>query len=253
MKDWSYDTAKDHGVAPVERFRSTKREAGLISTLTHMATMSAMVGFFRTFHRMRVVDRGRFPLKPPFVVCANHSSHFDAIILAAAMPPQARAVAYAVAAGDVFFTTATSSVLSSLLVNALPLWRKKVTTHALEELRERLQEGHTGLILFPEGARSRDGGPLKFKPGIGMIIAGTSVPVVPCHIEGAFESMPPGAKIPRPYKITVRVGEPLTFETAERSRAGWESVSMGIRASIAAMSPKPWPAAAVEDQKVNGG
>jgi 1-acyl-sn-glycerol-3-phosphate acyltransferase len=241
MKDWSYDTAKDHGVAPVERFRSTKREAGLISTLAHMATMSAVVAFFRTFHRMRVVNRNRFPLKPPFVVCANHSSHFDAIILAAAMPPQARAVAYAVAAGDVFFTSATTSVLSSLLVNALPLWRKKVTTHALEELRERLLEGHAGLILFPEGARSRDGGPLKFKPGIGMIIAGTSVPVVPCHIEGAFESMPPGARIPRPYKITVRVGEPLRFENVERNRQGWDSVSMAIRASIGAMSPKPWP------------
>lgn len=250
MKEWSYDTAKDHGVAPVDRFRSTKREAGLVSTAAHMATMSAVVAFFRTYHRLRVVNRERFPLKPPFVVCANHSSHFDAIILAAAMPPAARRVAYAVAAGDVFFTTATTSVLSSLLVNALPLWRKKVTTHALEELRGRLLEGHTGLILFPEGARSRDGGPLKFKPGIGMIVAGTSVPVVPCHIEGAFEAMPPGARVPRPAKITVRVGEPLRFEGASQDRAGWESVSSAIRASIGGMSPVKWPE---EEKRGRGG
>jgi 1-acyl-sn-glycerol-3-phosphate acyltransferase len=242
MKDWSYEPAKDHEVPAIERFRSPKREKGLVGTLTHLVTMAMVEGYFRVYNRMRVVHGERLPKASPFVICANHASHVDALVLASVLPGSARETAYAVAAGDVFFTTVTSSALASLLVNALPLWRKKITTHALEELRTRLLDGHTSLILFPEGARSRDGGPQKFKPGIGMIVAGTAIPVYPCYIDGAFEAMPPGKRVPRPKKITVTVGEPLRFEGTPNTREGWNAVAAALRESIGRMAPVAWKA-----------
>lgn len=235
--DFNYDPAADLGITPVARLRSVRREQGLVSYLSHRAAAAVVAGYFGVYHRLTVIGRERLPLGPPFVVVANHASHADAMALQTALRPSARAVAFPVAAGDVFFTNAVGSLLSSLFINALPLFRKKVTTHALADLRARLSEGRTGLILFPEGARSRDGLPLPYKPGLGKLVAGTRVPVYPCHIDGAFEAMPPDAALPRPTRITVRVGEPATFESQPDTREGWEHVSAWAKERVLALAP----------------
>jgi hypothetical protein len=76
-------------------------------------------------------------------------------------------------------------------------------------------------ILFPEGARTRDGAMLPFKPGVGMKVAGTEVPVVPCYLSGTFEVFPANRVLPRLLPITLRIGTPLTFAEAPNSADGW--------------------------------
>lgn len=230
--DWSYQPARDLGLGEVERFRSVSREPGLVSSTGHALAGLGLSSYFRGYHRMRVEGRSRFPAKPPFVVIANHASHLDALVLAAALPRPVRRTTYPIAAGDVFFETIASSALSGVFLNALPLWRKKVTRHALDDLRERLVAGDCSYILFPEGARSRDGQPLPFKSGIGHLIAGTPVPVVPCHISGAFEAFPPDSRFPRPRTLRVRVGEPIVFEATPNERAGWQEVAETLRVAV---------------------
>ena len=76
-----------------------------------------------------------------------------------------------------------------------------------------------GLILFPEGTRSRDGSLQPFKAGLGMLTAGTAVPVIPCYLDGAYQAFPPTARWPRPRKIRLKVGHPLGLRIdPERSR-----------------------------------
>ena len=117
---------------------------------------------------------------------ANHASHLDAVLLASVLPCRLCDRVFPVAAGDVFFNTPGMSLFAANLLNALPMWRKNCGSHALKDLRKRLVDEPCGLILFPEGARSRDGSLLPFKVGLGMLIAGTSVPVIPCYLDGAF-------------------------------------------------------------------
>lgn len=229
---WKYRPAEDHGLSAEDRFKSVRREPGLLSWLGHHAATSVLRTYLALWHRMRVEGRERLPRKAPFVVIANHSSHLDALVLAAALPHSARSVAYPVAAGDAFFTSTPMAVFSSVFINAVPLWRKKVTARALTELRERLLIGDSGFILFPEGARTRDGAPLPFKAGLGMLVAGTPVPVVPCYLDGAFEACPPGATIPRPRKLVVRVGEALSFADMTDDRAGWEHVAATAKEAV---------------------
>lgn len=232
---WTYRPARDLGMAPIDRLRSVRREPGLISHTIHAATLSALSAYLRLYHRLRIVNPEQLPDKPPFVVIANHASHLDALILAAALGRSVRGCTFPVAAGDVFFTSSHRSLVSSLFINALPLWRKKVTAHALADLRTRLADGDCGLILFPEGARSRDGELLPFKQGLGMIVAGTPVPVVPCRLIGAFEAMPAGKWVPRPRRIEVRVGRALRFDDCESARAGWEQVARSVESVVRAL------------------
>jgi 1-acyl-sn-glycerol-3-phosphate acyltransferase len=236
QQPWKYDRAADLGMAPVERLKSASREPGLVSWLAHHAATGSLNALVSTYHRMRVRGREHLPAHTPFVLVANHASHFDALVLAAALPRRVRGCTFPIAAGDVFFETPAVSAFAATMINALPLWRKRVGRHALDELKNRLHAGQSGYILFPEGARSRDGNPLPWKPGIGMMIAGTSVPVLPCRLFGCFEAFPPGAVIPRPRRIRVRIGAPITFGETPDNREGWNHVAATLRDAVLGMT-----------------
>ena len=229
---FEYQPAKDQGLAPIERFQSVRREAGLVSFSAQRIASTALAAYFRTMHRLTVIGREHLPAGTPFVMIANHASHFDALVMAAALPRGLRGATSPVAAGDVFFERTVTSVASAMLLNAVPLWRKRVTRHALDDLRSRLADGRSGLILFPEGARTRDGKELPFKPGLGRLVAGTEVPVVPCHLEGPFRAFPPGTRLPRPVRITVRIGKPIAFADEPNEREGWERVASRCRDAV---------------------
>lgn len=232
---FSFEPAADHGLPPIERFRSVKREPGFFTFVSHAIFGGLLRTYFVLYHRMRIEGREHLPKKTPFIVISNHSSHLDALTLAAALPLATRVHAYPVAAGDVFFETIASSVLTAAFINALPLWRKKATAHALDELRDRLSRGHSGYILFPEGARSRDGELLPFKAGLGMLIAGTDVPVIPCYLSGTFEACPANSRIPRPRTIRVTVGPPLTFKDHSSDKEGWMAIAERTKEAVTAL------------------
>lgn len=206
--------------------------------MMHEITSAVLRTHFRLYNRLTVEGRDKLPKKPPFVLISNHQSHIDAVLLASILPRRAREAAFPVAAGDVFFRSLFTSVLSSLLINALPINRKRVTTHALSELRERLEIGDSGFIIFPEGTRSRDGSMGAFRPGLGMLVCGSPVPVVPCRLVGAFESMPHDAWLPRPHKLTVHVGDALSFSDLPDSREGWEEVARRTQNAVASLGQK---------------
>jgi 1-acyl-sn-glycerol-3-phosphate acyltransferase len=224
MDDFDLKPAADLGLRPWERLSSVRRESGPFLTAAHTGWALVSRAYFAVWHRLRVIGREHLPADPPFVMCANHASHLDALALAAPLRVDLRDRVFALAAGDVFFEAAFATAFAAGFINALPVWRKKRTPRALQELREKLVGTPCGYILFPEGARSRDGNYLPFKPGIGMLVAGTQVPIIPCHLAGTFEAMPAGVMLPRPKRITIRVGEPVRFSDVGNDKRGWERV-----------------------------
>ena len=125
------------------------------------------------------------------------------------------------------------------MMNALPLWRKNAGRHAMEELRRRLVAEPCGYILFPEGTRTRTGDMGPFHSGIGMLIAGAPVPVVPCHVAGTFAAWPPQRKWPRRAHIRLRIGMPLSFAQVANRREGWEHIASRLDAEIRGLAEQP--------------
>ena len=232
MEPWNYEPARDIDLTPLERAKSLRRESGLFSTAGHLVWRLVTRAYFASYHRLSVEAEGSLPSEPPFVMIANHTSHLDAAVMASVLPYRLCDRVFPVAAGDVFFNTPVMSLFAASLLNALPMWRKNCGSHALKDLRKRLVDEPCGLILFPEGGRSRDGSLLPFKVGLGMLVAGTAVPVIPCHIEGAFRAFPPNTRIPRPRKIQLRIGSPLVFETLPNGREGWEQVTAEAQSAV---------------------
>jgi 1-acyl-sn-glycerol-3-phosphate acyltransferase len=225
VDDWKLEPARDLGMPLGKRLKSLRRESGLIASAGHQIWWSLVRASMKVYHRLEVRGKASIPRAPPFILVANHESHLDALVLASALPWRLRDRVFPIAAGDTFFETPVLTAFAAMALNALPMWRRNCGPHALEELRRRLIEEPCAYILFPEGTRSRDGTMASFKPGLGMLVAGTAVPVVPCRLEGPFEACPPHARLPRPRKITLAVGEPLRFAATPNDRAGWKEVA----------------------------
>lgn len=232
MEPWNYKPASDLERPAVEQARSLQRESGLASDFWHHVCHRLSRVYFRLYHRMTIEGAEHLPLAPPFILVANHSSHLDALALASALPRRLCGRVFPVAAGDVFFETPLTSIASAVLLNALPMWRKHCGPHALAELRARLVGEPCGYILFPEGTRSRDGRMQSFKAGLGMLVAGAAVPVVPCHLTAAFDAFPPGSRLPRPRRIQLRIGPPLRFDDLPNARDGWQRVVSDAEAAV---------------------
>ena len=232
MEPWELQPARDTGLTPSERFRSVRRESGLIESLTHHACFSMLRIYFAVAHRLAIEGREKLPAHGPFVLAANHCSHLDALALGAALTPRHRERAFPIAAGDVFFQSTVTSRFSAIMLNALPMWRKNCGPHALVDLRRKLQEEKAIFIIFPEGGRSRNGSMLPFKHGIGMIVAETNVPVVPCGLAGTFEALPPKQKLPRPVSIKLTIGDALGFTSTPNNREGWSQIARSVESSV---------------------
>lgn len=236
MDEWHYKPAQDLGTAGTERLRSVQRESGLLGLISRNLWWWWVRGVLRLTERIEVTGREHLPASAPFVIVANHSSHLDLMVLATALPLRLRNSVIPLAAGDTFFETPAIAAFAAGMMNALPLWRKNCGHHALDTLRQRLVAEPCGYILFPEGTRSRTGQMSAFRHGIGMLVAATSVPVIPCHLQGTFDALPPHAKWPRSSRIVMRIGAPCQFESSSNERAGWQAIAQTLEQGVRALS-----------------
>src|SRR6266446_1187444 len=232
MEPWQLQPARDTGLTPAERFRSVRRESGLLESFAHRICFSLLRTYFAIAHRLKITGHEKLPAHGPFVLVANHCSHLDALALGAALTPRHRERAFPIAAGDVFFQSSVTSTFSAIMLNALPMWRKNCGPHALADLRRKLQDEKAIFIIFPEGGRSRNGSMMPFKHGLGMLVAETTVPVVPCGLAGSFEALPPHRRFPRPVTIKLVIGDALQFASTTNDRTGWSQIAAQVESSV---------------------
>ena len=81
---------------------------------------------------------------------------------------------------------------------------------ALDTAQRLLCEGKL-LGMYPEGTRSPDGRLYKGKSGLARLALETGVPVIPVAMIGTDVVNPPGSKMWRFGRVTVRFGKPMDF------------------------------------------
>lgn len=237
MKEWELRPARDFGLPFAERLKSQRREPGLLGTVSHAAWLAAVRAYLAVVHRLDVIGRENIPQAAPFIMVGNHTSHLDALSLSAALPRRLGVQSVALAAGNVFFGNLAAAMFAATALNALPIWREETTPEDLAFLRQRLAEDHMVFILFPEGTRARDGVMKRFRAGLGAFVAGTDIAVLPCHLTGAYGCWPAQRALPRPGKLSLRIGPPLTFAGTANDPRGWRDVAQHAEAAVRALAP----------------
>ena len=232
MKRWQYEPAADLDQSLTDRLRNFPRQPDMLVYGLRSLVALIIRGLLRTYCRFEIVGEEHLRNNRSFVLVANHSSHLDAVCLLAGLPLRRLHRAFPAAAADYFFKSVPRTWIATIIVNALPFARQTQIRHSLAICRELLANAGNVLIIFPEGTRSKTGEIQDFKPGIGALVAGRDVPVLPCYLDGAFRAWPKGKRIPRPRKVRLIIGAPRNYAATPSDKTGGAAVANELRAAI---------------------
>lgn len=186
---------------------------------------------------VRAVWRGCPPIPRQRVYFANHTSHFDFILIWASLPQALRRVSRPVAAIDYWGASPLRRYLITRVFNGVLIERNPPSRHTnpLQPMVSALAN-EDSLILFPEGTRNPGDGLLPFKPGLFHLAKEfPEVELVPVWIENVGRVMPKGAMIPVPLICGLSFGQPVTLAAGESKPDFLER----SRQSLLALAPPP--------------
>lgn len=204
--------------------------------LLQTATRSVLAPLSRLVFRAHISGVEHVPRRGPVILAANHLSTLDSFVIPLAAP---RPVAFL--AKDEYFVQPglRGWLLRSALtaVDAVPVRRgaTRAAQAALDTALEVLESGRA-FGIHPEGTRSRDGRLYRGRTGVGWLALTSGAPVVPVAVLGTDRVQPIGTRLPRPGRITVRFGPPLTFSTSASSAADRRAATDEIMAAIQTLS-----------------
>lgn len=139
----------------------------------------------RLLYRLRADGLAHIPLDGAGLLVANHVTFIDSLLIAALSPRPVRFVMYfkyhRIFGLRWFFR----------MVGAIPIAGYKenpaVLAAAMESIDEALAADEL-VVIFPEGALTRDGEMIAFRPGVERILKRRPVPVVPMALRGLWGS-----------------------------------------------------------------
>ena len=195
---------------------------------------------YATYFRWRIYHPERVPKSGPVILAANHASYLDPPLIGSALP---RDINY-LARESLFRFPVVGAILRSW--NCVPVDREGGGGAGLKAILNRLEKGG-GIILFPEGTRTRDGQLQPARSGIGLTVIKSRAPVVPVRVFGTYQAYNRSMKFPRPHRVMVKYGQPMMFEkwraesaTCSRVRLKeiYQEVADEIMAEIARLEPR---------------
>jgi long-chain acyl-CoA synthetase len=185
----------------------------------------------------------------PVIVVANHVTYLDPAYVLAALPRRLRRK-LAVAmdgerlksmrtphAGSGFFRSLlsrTKYLLAVSLFNVFPLPLLAGFRKSFEFAGDLADRGWS-VLIFPEGALTRDGRIASFRAGIGLLATRLRLPVVPVRLDGLFELKQAGKRWARPGKVRISIGAPVRFSESEPA----EQIAQELERRVAALGSEP--------------
>jgi long-chain acyl-CoA synthetase len=161
---------------------------------------------FACYFRFRAEGRENIP-DTPCIIAPNHQSFIDGLFVAAGLKNS-------LMQRTCFYAKAKH--LQHRWLRFLADRNNIVVMDINADVRESIQKVATllmsgkNIIIFPEGTRTLDGTLGDFKKTFAILSKELNVPVVPVAIRGAFEALPAGSLLPRPFrKISVCFQPPV--------------------------------------------
>jgi 1-acyl-sn-glycerol-3-phosphate acyltransferase len=132
----------------------------------------------------------KVPKDGPFLIISNHESMWDPPMVGITMR---RPISY-MARKTLYDNKWLGSFITAQGGFTVDL--EGVGLDGIRTTLKRLDDGE-GVLLFPEGTRTRDGNMLPFLKGIVLLVRRAKVPVLPVGIAGCFHAWPPDTNWPR--------------------------------------------------------
>lgn len=175
------------------------------TSLPIMIYKTLSLPLFKLYFSLKVSGYENLPTQP-CIIAPSHQSMLDGFILAAALPYNILKKTFFLAFQIVFGTKMMRLIMKNTQTIMIDV------NHDLKASMQKctvpLKNGQN-LVLFPEGARSRDRELLKFKKFFAILSIELDIPIVPVVLDGTFESMPAGRLFPRPSPVIIKYLDPI--------------------------------------------
>ncbi len=132
---------------------------------------------FYPLYRVERIGINKVPGKGRIIICSNHISYLDPVIIGAFIP---RCI-YFIAKRELYSNKFVASLVTFL--NSFPVDRQSFSMKVFKTSFEVL-ENENALGIFPEGKRSPDGIMGKGKKGVGFIAVHSRAPILPVAVSG---------------------------------------------------------------------
>lgn len=152
--------------------------------------------------RIKVIGKENLIKDRGFVLCPNHISAIDPVFIVIARFWGKRML---IMGKEELFNI--SPIISWMFrhVGVIPVQRGKGDSGAVDTAIEKVKGGQ-GLLIFPEGTRTKDGNLGRLKSGAFVVAAAANVDVIPCRI------IYKGGKMRFFCKCTIIFGKPIPKE-----------------------------------------
>jgi long-chain acyl-CoA synthetase len=185
--------------------------------------------------QLRVSGMVKLPKRGAYLICSNHQSFIDPIVMVSTLPWSAFR--------EIFFV-GTSEIFGQGFMRQLARWLRIKVIDPDANLIPAMQAAAFGLrhgrvlILYPEGERSIDGTPKGFKKGAAILSIHLQAPIVPVAIEGFYEAWPRGKEFIQKFApLKIMFGDPIF--PPERSTAS-DTVYETLTAELKTRVVKMW-------------
>lgn len=190
-------------------------------------TLGLLAGLL--YFRIRVHGKEHLRQPGPAILAPVHRSNLDVPLIAGHCPRRLRSLAK-----QAMFRGPVSRWFSAS-IGAFPVQRDQLDRVALESAQALLQRGEM-VLVFPEGTRGTGPDVGDVHNGCAYLATTTGTPVIPIGLAGTEQAMPPGARVARPRRVVITVGEPIqpagVLRTGEVDRERRRALSRHVRAEM---------------------
>ena len=197
-------------------------------------TLGRLIYMFATdrFH-FKVRGMENLPSRGPYLICSNHQSFIDPVLMAAVLP------------WSIFrqsFALGTSEIFGRGFMRTLARWLRVVVLDPDANLVPAMRAGAFGLrqgrvlVLYPEGERTNTGNLTMFRKGAAILSIHEQAPIVPVAIDGFYEAWPRHEKFPKVADLKMVFGAPIQPPpVSAASEAEYEKLTETLKAQVAEM------------------
>ena len=174
---------------------------------------------FHIIFRIKVEGKENIPLDGRLVLCANHHSNWDPLVIASVFT---RKISW-MGKKELFENSFLKVFLTALQV--FPVDRQVTDIGAVKKALRILKDDKV-LGIFPEGTRVKEFNPDNAKAGVALLALKSNSPVIPVYTRGTYKLF---------SKLYIRIGQPIDYKEIYPGKLDMEQytiISQDILAKI---------------------
>jgi long-chain acyl-CoA synthetase len=173
-------------------------------------------------------------LNRPFIICPNHQSYLDGIVVPATYPFGVLRHIFHVGASMIFSGFFMRNIAD--MTNIVRIDPDLQLLKAMKAAAIGLKHGKI-LNIYPEGERAFDGELHPFKKGAAILASELNLPIIPVALDGLYKVWARDSWVIKPAKVKIRFGAPLNFTDLTKlpDEEKYEAVTERLKQTIQKM------------------